>query len=107
MKLCFISSQLKLSYDNIGDVANVDFNVKCKKVNNKDDTTKVSLEEDSEGGFLLLFMILCFTTHLPLLPSMGALQCWAVLKNQMKITSIFKLIFTLNLVGYHFFSHRG
>jgi len=78
---CYISSQLKFSYDKLGDVANIDFTMKCKKINNIDDTTKVSLEEDSEGRFPLLLMFICFTTHLPLPPSMGALQCRVVLKN--------------------------
>jgi hypothetical protein len=78
---CFISSQLKLSYDNLGDVANIDFNAKCKKVDNRDNTTKVSLEEDSDKEFPLLFMFLCFTAHFPLPPPMGAFQCWAVFKN--------------------------
>jgi hypothetical protein len=70
----FISSQLKLSYDNLSDVANVVFNVKCKKVDNRDGVTKVSLEEGSEGRFPLLFMFLCFIVHLPPPPPMDALH---------------------------------
>lgn len=72
---CSISSQQKLSYDNLHDVANVDFNAKCRKMDNRDSATKVSLEENSKGRFPLLFMFLCFIAHLPVPPHVGALQC--------------------------------
>jgi hypothetical protein len=37
----------------------------------------------------------------------GIDYCCVIIKNQVKIASIFKLVLTLNLIGYHFFSHMG
>ncbi len=38
---------------------------------------------------------------------LGAFQCWAIHRNQVRIISIFKAVFTVNFMDYHFFSHKG
>jgi hypothetical protein len=37
----------------------------------------------------------------------GVDQFWVVFRNQVKIALVFRLVFTLNPIGYHFFSHMG
>ncbi len=34
-------------------------------------------------------------------------KCWTIHRNQMRTISIFKAVFILNFMDYHFFSHKG
>jgi hypothetical protein len=34
-------------------------------------------------------------------------QCWAIHRNQVRTISIFKAVFILNFMDYHFFLHKG